>query len=670
MKNIFSILFFVVFFTQSLLSKDVDSIALFKDSLPFNLSEHYFWKYNQYDSVVFNQPLYNDNHWKKMKTTLYFDDDGNLDFNGLTWFRFTIFVDSELVNMPMAIELNHCGASEIYLDGKLIEKFGEINTSGNSVYYDPLHIPIVFNFYESGKHILAIRYANYNARLNLENYNESMAGFEIKIGKASSTIYTKHVNDIAIASIFMLLAGFFFSFSLIHFFMFILNRSIKSNLYFSLFMFFLAACFTLGLTSFTISNVEWQLKFSSYFNLFTIFFFTTLSGFTNELFSEKKKRFLFITALAMVAIYFQYNQHHLYENFMMFFVVIILLEAIYLVVKAIQQKIGGAWIIGTGILFFTLFILLALIFSFVSSGGVIVESSSMIGNIIILCVILTIVSIPLSMSIYLAWNFSTINKNLSLQLEQVKVLSQKNIEQEKEKQRILENKKEELETQVLERTAELRQEKKKSDDLLLNILPAEIAEELKEKGSAVARDYDKVTVMFTDFKDFTKISELLTPSELVKEIDLCFSAFDRIIQKRNIEKIKTIGDAYMCVGGLPIPSKTHAHDVVNAALEIRDFMEKHNQEKAIKGEPQFRIRIGIHTGAVVAGIVGVKKFAYDIWGDTVNIASRIESSGEPNKVNISGTTFELVKDKFKCQHRGKIEAKNKGEIDMYFVERA
>ncbi len=349
-------------------------------------------------------------------------------------------------------------------------------------------------------------------------------------------------------------------------------------------------------------------------------------------------------------------------------VIFILLEAIFIVTKSIVKKVKGAWIIGTGILFFTIFILFTLLISLLNDGEMSIENNSVTGQIIVVCIILTIVSIPLSMSIYLAWNFSTINKNLSLQLEQVKILSQKNIEQEKEKQKILENKKEELEAQVLERTAELRIEKKKSDDLLLNILPAEIAEELKEKGSAIARDYDKVTVMFTDFKDFTKISELLTPSELVKEIDLCFSAFDRIIQKHNVEKIKTIGDAYMCVGGLPIPDETHAQDVVNAALEIRDFMHTHNQEKASKGEPQFRIRIGIHTGSVVAGIVGVKKFAYDIWGDTVNIASRMESSGEPNKVNISGTTFEMVKDKFNCQYRGKIQAKNKGEIDMYFVE--
>ncbi len=213
----------------------------------------------------------------------------------------------------------------------------------------------------------------------------------------------------------------------------------------------------------------------------------------------------------------------------------------------------------------------------------------------------------------------------------------------------------------------ITKEKNRSEELLLNILPAEVAEELKQKGTSDAKDYEEVTVLFTDFKDFTLISEKMTPSELVKEIDYCFSAFDKIIHKHGIEKIKTIGDAYMCAGGLPIANKTHAEDTVKAALEIRDFMANHNQEKLAKGELPFEIRIGINTGPVVAGIVGVKKFAYDIWGDTVNLASRMESSGEAGKVNISGSTFELIKDKFTCEHRGKIQTKNKGEVDMYFV---
>ena len=227
-----------------------------------------------------------------------------------------------------------------------------------------------------------------------------------------------------------------------------------------------------------------------------------------------------------------------------------------------------------------------------------------------------------------------------------------------------------LEKTVQQRTAELAKEKKLSDDLLLNILPSEVAEELKQKGSAEAKQFDEVTVMFTDFKDFTQVSEKLTPAELVAEIHDFFKAFDNIISRYNIEKIKTIGDSYMCAGGLPVPNKTNAIDVITAAMEIQQFTKEHIQQRAKEGKVSLEIRIGIHTGQVVAGIVGIKKFAYDIWGDTVNIASRMESSGEAGKINISGSTYELVKEKFNCLYRGKIEAKHKGMIDMYFVEGA
>lgn len=210
-------------------------------------------------------------------------------------------------------------------------------------------------------------------------------------------------------------------------------------------------------------------------------------------------------------------------------------------------------------------------------------------------------------------------------------------------------------------------EKEKSENLLLNILPSEVAAELKEKGSADARQFDQVTVLFTDFKGFTSIAEKLSPKELVAEIDTCFREFDRIMGKYNVEKIKTIGDAYMAAGGLPVANRTNASDVVRAALEIQQFMTDLAARKAAEGKTGFQIRIGVHSGPVVAGIVGVKKFAYDIWGDTVNTASRMESSGEPGQVNISETTYQLVKDQFNCVHRGKIPAKNKGEIDMYFV---
>jgi class 3 adenylate cyclase len=214
---------------------------------------------------------------------------------------------------------------------------------------------------------------------------------------------------------------------------------------------------------------------------------------------------------------------------------------------------------------------------------------------------------------------------------------------------------------------EIEREKERSDKLLLNILPVEVAEELKSKGSAEAKLFDEVTVLFTDFKDFTKLAEKMTAGELVHEIHTCFMAFDNIMEMYGIEKIKTIGDSYMCAGGLPVANKTHAIDVVNAALDIQQFILKRMTERKAAGKEPFQIRIGIHTGPVVAGIVGVKKFAYDIWGDTVNIASRMESSGEAGEINMSGATYELIKDKFECRHRGKIQAKGKGELDMYFV---
>ena len=217
--------------------------------------------------------------------------------------------------------------------------------------------------------------------------------------------------------------------------------------------------------------------------------------------------------------------------------------------------------------------------------------------------------------------------------------------------------------------AAIHNEKTRSDNLLLNILPADIAEELKTKGKVKPREFDGVSILFTDFKGFTDLSETMSAKDLVAEIHHCFEAFDGIVHKYGIEKIKTIGDAYMAAGGLPLSSKESITNTVLAALEMQSFIEAHKIQRASEHKPAFRMRAGIHTGVVVAGIAGIKKFHYDIWGDAVNTASRMESSGDVGCVNISETTYELIKEEpiFTFQSRGKVHAKGKGEMGMYFV---
>jgi len=209
--------------------------------------------------------------------------------------------------------------------------------------------------------------------------------------------------------------------------------------------------------------------------------------------------------------------------------------------------------------------------------------------------------------------------------------------------------------------------KKETENLLLNILPLKVARELQRAGRTTPEKFESATILFTDFKGFTKLSELFSTEELIAQLDTFFSYFDSIVQLHGIEKIKTIGDAYMCVSGIPESTPDHAVRMVNAALEILDYMRIVNTSTEKDILHSWQIRIGINTGPISAGVVGTKKFCYDIWGDSVNVASRMESSGEPGRINISGSTYELIKDKFQCEHRGKIQAKNKGNIDMYFV---
>ncbi|MEO1263151.1 MAG: adenylate/guanylate cyclase domain-containing protein [Bacteroidota bacterium] len=245
------------------------------------------------------------------------------------------------------------------------------------------------------------------------------------------------------------------------------------------------------------------------------------------------------------------------------------------------------------------------------------------------------------------------------------------------KQRVKEINKVIIAEEVASRTAKIRAEKdaiKKehelSEELLNNILPSETAEELKKHGQVNTRRHENATVLFCDFKGFTNISEQLTPEELVKNLGIIFEAFDRIIEKNQLEKIKTVGDCYICAGGLKNNHPNQAGIVVYAALEMISFLKEFNNNQSKRQQPLFEGRIGINTGPVVAGIVGIKKYAYDIWGDTVNLAARMEQASQTGKINISGSTFDLVKHEFEYEPRGKVTVKGKGAVDMFFIKSA
>ncbi len=281
------------------------------------------------------------------------------------------------------------------------------------------------------------------------------------------------------------------------------------------------------------------------------------------------------------------------------------------------------------------------------------------------------------------WTYESIHLGVGIEIiffalaltYSVNLLKKRRQEAEQEKIRLLvENKRlvsEQniiLEQKVQQRTEELQVAKQRSEELLLNILPAEVVDELKQTGRSKPRRFDRVTVLFTDIVNFTSMGERLSPEELVSEIDYYYRSFDAILSQYRIEKIKTIGDAYLCAGGLPVVYPENPVEVVRAALEMRAFLLQNQHERQARGQQHFEFRIGVHTGPVVAGIVGDRKFAYDIWGDTVNTAARMEQYGEAGKVNISETTFRLVKEQIRCSYRGKIAVKNKGALDMYYAE--
>lgn len=623
------------------------------------------WKYSNADSGSMAAPDYNDSHWPLKNVNPRNGNSDSLHFMGIGWFRLEFIVDSSWVNKPMALKMGQVGSSEIYLDGKQIAAYGKIGGPNSSIYYNPNNIPLPIVIATPGTHLMAVRYANYRQE-------RSGVGFSMVLGDAKNIFENDRSNNIASSSAFVFLLILFFTISFLHFLFFLFYKKNVSNLFFAIFMLCIGGVWTGLFTIFLSTDPDFIANTYASLTVLACIACVSLTFFFHFLFFRNGKWWLtteiFLSVATLITYFADMDAFGITLTLML---LVVTLYSLWSMFRAVIKKVDGAYIIGFGFGFFLLIFLLIIGLAILGGGIQLDVTDGIMSAIFGIILLLEIISIPVTISIYQAWVFSNLNKNLTTQLVQVQLLSEQTIKQEQEKKAILENQNAKLEVMVTERTEQLTNEKQKSDNLLRNILPEEVANELKQTGEAEAKQFNNVTVLFTDFRGFTTMSEKLAAKDLVKDLHECFSAFDRIVEQHGLEKIKTIGDAYMAAGGLPSTNDTHAADATRAAFAMRDFVEEGKQRKIAKGLPYFEIRIGIHTGPVVAGIVGVKKFQYDIWGDTVNTASRMESSGEVNKINISLSTYQYIKDasEFIFESRGKIEAKNKGALEMYFVEK-
>jgi len=636
------------------------------DSIPNTIELDQNWLYQKGDDLNWASYDFNDSSWDTLAASLYLDSIEENAFEGRGWFRLHLEIDSSLFNKSFVFSVDQYGASEIYLNGEKIETLGVFGTDKvEESRYNPRHIPVLFQFSDQKHQVLAVRYSHAKARIFERKYNLDEAGFTISI-KPHRIAFAElryFINgNKSILGLFMI----FSILGLIHLLLYLFYRKKISNLYYSIFMFLFSFLVYAGMLQITVAlNPDTMVKFRYFISLGVPLFFISLIGFIYSLFYKKMPLFFWIiSTLGLLISLGNLLDISITDYFLLGFFLLVSLEVIRVLIRSIIKKLDGAWIIASGVMLFILFLVTIIIIATLR-GNIVLSSSDPFQFLLLILIILAILSTPLSMSIYLARDFAKTNVNLAMQLEQVKILSAKTLEQEREKKRILENQKEKLEEQVKERTRELEEEKEKTEELLLNTLPLKVVNDLKENGKTVPESFDAVTVFFSDIVGFTKLSTELDPNLLIEELNTIFTAFDDIMVRNHCERIKTIGDAYLAVCGMPEKNDNHAKNILKSAIEIRDFIENRNSSSEIN----WKIRIGIHSGKVIGGIVGVRKYIYDVFGDTINTTSRMESNSKPMEINVSETTYHLVKDKFLFKTRKPMDIKGKGVMKMYFLVR-
>ncbi len=623
-----------------------------------------FWKYKPGDDTAWAAFDFYDQSWDTISTSLNLTDKDEEFFPGIGWFRLHIKIDSSLMDKTFPLTIDQKGASEIYHNGKLIHKLGEVGTDSiKEKTRNRKNLPFLIHFSNEPHQVIAVRYSNQKAFDNYRKYYSNEVGFLLNISTLKM-VNTTQIGMMFAGNFMVALLFIFFVLATLHLLLYLFFRENKANLYYSIFSFgFSILMFSILIEVNTLFNPGFIIATKFYVSLFFPWFMVPLVGMLYSLFYKRIPLIFWALCLSAIITTIGYYINVSWKSYLLTInIAIAIIEVIRIIIWAIIKKKDGIWIIGSGVLFFITFLtIIVLIIIFM--GNTMLKSSSLV-LIFLAFFLLSIVSIPISMSVYLAIDFAKTNKNLKIQLEQVRVLSAKTLEQEHEKQRILAGQKEKLEVQVKERTIELEKEKEKTEQLLLNTLPLRVVNELKENGYSKPESFENVSVYFSDIVGFTTASTKLEPAVLIKELNDIFTVFDDIMEKYNCERIKTIGDAYLAVCGMPVKNELHAENLAKAALDIREYLKKRNGHSSIN----WKIRIGLHSGKVVGGIVGVRKYIYDVFGDTINTTSRMESNSEPMQINVSETTYLLLKDKFSFTAREPMEIKGKGMMKMFFLE--
>lgn len=624
------------------------------------------------DSLVKNV-LFNDESWNK-QSPLFLKIKDSL-FTGELWFRKTIQIDSTLVNTPISISLSSKGNAFVYLNGNYVGEYKKTSDLNNETNY-----PIIFTFKNAGNNVLAVHYKDLQHKqktfLNTQGFNMSLMTVKMYEEEMRLNNYL-WLAATAIGYIFITLG-------VIHLILFGFYRKFIANLFFGLFNLCSGLSHLLGyapmLKNGGISGLTFIDLAGKDSILFSLIGSLAISATVNFLFSKNKKRFYIITILVAISIVLAFFVSPNFIYLCSALTTLLFIEAIIVVIIATFNKKPGAKIIAFGIILSFAFAMV--LGMFVGMLVSIQKMNVLLMTILIILIVLSFFTIPFSMSAFLASNFAAVSRKLKVQLKQVNQLSEQSLNQEKERKELLENKMNFLEKEVKERTkeieiqkqqiqnqqTELLSEKQKSEDLLLNILPKDVAEELKENGESKVKQFSSVSILFSDFTNLHSVSKQLNSQELLDELNYCFQAFDHITTKHQIEKIKTIGYSYMAVSGLPLENENHAKKMIEVSFEMCQFITDYQTERKNENKPYFEIKIGINSGEVVAGIVGIKKFAYDIWGDAVNTAARMKAKSENGKINVGHSTYELAKNFFDFNYRGELEIKGKGLAKMYFVE--